>query len=84
LHGDDSELIFFIDPYQEVFLVIMEDTSAIGPVSVESASIEESITFLEEIVISNELVLIFLAHTLQWVVLTLELTSHLGEYSGDE
>jgi len=59
----------------------MEDTSAIRPVSVETTCIEESITFLEEIVISNELILILLAHTLQWVVLTLELTCHLGEYS---
>jgi len=71
LHGDNSKLIFFINPNQEVLLVVMEDTSAIWPVSVETASIEESITFLEEIVISNKLVLICLAHTLQWVVLAL-------------
>jgi len=81
LHGNNSKLILFIDPNQEVLLIVMEDTSTIWPVSVETASIKESITFLEEIVISNELVLIFLAHTLQWVVLALELTSHLGEYS---
>ena len=62
----------------------MEDTSTIWPVSVETASIKESITFLEEIVISNQLFLNFLVHALQWVVTSFELTSHLGEYSGDE
>lgn len=39
LHGDDTELILFIDPDEEGLVVIVEDTSAIGPVTVETASL---------------------------------------------
>ncbi len=28
LHGNDTQLVFFIDPDQEGFLVVMEDTAA--------------------------------------------------------
>ena len=45
LHGDDSKLIFFIDPDEESFLDIVEDTSTRWPVSVQVASFEESISF---------------------------------------
>jgi hypothetical protein len=44
LHGNNSELIFFIDPHQESLLVIVEDTSAMGPVSVQVASLQESVS----------------------------------------
>ena len=37
LHGDDSELIFFINPNEESLSSIVEDTSAAWPVSVEVA-----------------------------------------------
>ena len=44
LHGDNSELILLIDPDQESLGVIVEDTTTAGPVSVEVASLEESVT----------------------------------------
>jgi hypothetical protein len=44
LHGDDSELIFFINPNEESLGVIMEDTSTRWPVSVKVASRKESVT----------------------------------------
>ena len=37
LHGDDSELIFFIDPDEEGLVVVVEDSSAGWPVTVETA-----------------------------------------------
>jgi len=37
LHGNDSKLVLFIDPYKESLFVIVEDTSAIWPFSVEAA-----------------------------------------------
>ena len=37
LHGDDSELILLIDPHEEGLGVVVEDTSAGWPVSVETA-----------------------------------------------
>ena len=47
LHGDDSELILFVDPNEESLLVVMEDTSSLGPFSVEASCFEESVSFLE-------------------------------------
>ena len=43
LHGDDSELIFLVDPDQEGLRGVVEDTSSGWPVSVEVASLKESI-----------------------------------------
>jgi len=53
----------------------VEDTSTIWPLSVETSGSQESITFFEKEVIGNELVLVFLAHTFQWIIGTLKLTS---------
>ena len=39
LHGDDSELIFLIDPDKESLLVVVEDSSAFWPVTVQTASL---------------------------------------------
>ena len=39
LHGDDTELIFFVHPHEEGLLVIVEDTSALGPFAVQAASL---------------------------------------------
>ena len=44
LHGDDSELILLIDPDEESLGVVVEDTSARWPVSVEVASSKESVS----------------------------------------
>ena len=44
LHGDDTELILLINPDEEGLGVIVEDTSALGPVAVKTAGIEEAIT----------------------------------------
>jgi hypothetical protein len=55
LHGDDSELIFFVNPDKEGLLIVMEDTSAFRPFSVEITSFQESVSLLEEEVIIDEL-----------------------------
>jgi hypothetical protein len=34
LHGDDSQLVFFINPNQESLFFVVEDTSAIWPISI--------------------------------------------------
>ena len=44
LHRDDSELIFFVDPDEEGLVVVVEDTSASWPVTVEAASLKETIS----------------------------------------
>ena len=44
LHGNDSELILLVDPDQEGFGVVVEDSSAGWPVSVKVASSQESVS----------------------------------------
>ena len=44
LHGDDSKLILLVNPDEESLGIVVENTSAIWPVSVEVASGKESIS----------------------------------------
>ena len=44
LHGDDSELILFVNPDKEGLVVVVEDSSARWPVTVESASLKEAVS----------------------------------------
>ena len=44
LHGDDSELILFINPHEEGLGIVVEDTSSLGPFTVKSASLQESVS----------------------------------------
>ena len=62
LHGDNSELILFVDPDKESLFLVMENTSTCWPVSVETTWLQESISFLEEEVISNQLSLLLFSH----------------------
>jgi len=75
LHGDDSELIFFVNPNEESLLVIMEDTSTRWPVSVEVACLQESVTLFEKEMIINQFLLIFFVHALEWVESTFKISS---------
>ena len=70
LHRNNSELVLLVDPCQESLFIIMEDASAIRPVSVETTGFKESITLLEQEVIFNELLLVLGLHSLEWVVLS--------------
>ena len=45
LHGDDAELIFFVNPDKESLSLIVEDTTTIWPITIEVASFEETISF---------------------------------------
>ena len=44
LHGDDPELVFFVDPDEEALGSVVEDSSATGPVTAQSASFQEAIS----------------------------------------
>jgi len=82
LHGNDSELILLVDPDQEGFGVVMEDSSAGWPVSVEVAGSQESVSLLEEEMVVDELLLNGSVHTLEWVESTLEVALE-GVAGGD-
>ena len=62
LHGDDSELILFVDPDQESLFLVVENTSTGWPVSVETTGLKESITLFEQEVIGDQLSLLFFGH----------------------
>merc|ERR1712038_797524 len=74
LHGDDSELILFIDPDEEGLGIIVEDTSAFGPVSLHTSNCKVSVSRDEEEVVINKLLSDFLIHASQWVVFTSKIT----------
>ena len=44
LHGDDSQLVLFVNPDKEALGSVVEDSSATGPVTVQSASFQEAIS----------------------------------------
>ena len=37
-------MVFLIDPYQETLFVVVEDTTAVGPVAVQTAGLKEAVT----------------------------------------
>lgn len=45
LHGDDAELVLLINPHEESLLIVVEDTTAGGPVTVETDGFEETVAF---------------------------------------
>ena len=62
LHGNNSELVLLIDPDEERFGSVVENASALGPLTVKSASLKEAVTLLEKEVVSDELVSLFVTH----------------------
>lgn len=59
----------------------MVNTSVFWPVTVYTASFEESITFLEQEVIGNKLFLVSLRHVIQRVVFSLQFSVEFGQGS---
>lgn len=74
LHGNNSELILLVDPDKESFCVIVEDTSARWPVSVQVTGSKELVTLLEKEMIIDELLLVLLAHSFERIEFSLEIT----------
>ena len=83
LHGDDTELILLIDPDEESLGVVVEDTTSLGPFTLETGTLKILVTTLEKEVVRNKLLLLALGHGGERVVLTLELTGELVESRDD-
>ena len=83
LHRDDSQLILLINPHKESLVVVVEDTSSLGPVSLKEGRLEILVITLEEEVISGELLLLVSSEVAEGVVLTLKFTGELREGSDD-
>jgi len=75
LHGDNSELILFVNPDQESFILVVEDTSSRWPVSVETARLKESVSFFEEEVIGNQLLSLSFRQLVQGIVISSKFSS---------
>lgn len=75
LHGNNSQLIFFIDPDQESFIFVVKDSSSWRPISIQTSRFQKSITFFEQKVICNKLISLIVGHWFKWVVLTFKFSS---------
>jgi hypothetical protein len=55
LHGYDSKLVLFIDPNEESLVIIVVDASVLWPVSVETTSVKESVSFFKQEMVIDKL-----------------------------
>jgi hypothetical protein len=53
LHGNDSKLVFFVDPDKECLIVVVEDATSFGPVVFQTTRFEIFVTTFEEEMVSN-------------------------------
>ena len=74
LHGNDSELIFFIDPDKECFGFVVEDTTAFWPVTLHTTCFQNRVSSREKEMIIYQLLSIFLVHASQRIVISREIT----------
>ena len=74
MHGNDSKLILFIDPDKECFGCVVEDTTALWPVTLHTSYLQVWISRHEEEVIIDQLLSDLLVHASQWVVFTSKIT----------
>jgi len=84
LHGDDAELILLVDPDKEGLGSIVEDATALGPVTLHTSDLQVGVTGHEEEVVVDELLADLLVHASQGVVGTSQVTIEPLEGSGDE
>jgi len=95
LHGDDSGVILLVNPDKEVFGLVVENTTGVGPVATTSRGKEEgAIRLLEEVTSLSELFSVASGHTVglgsvrsgssEGVVISLEFTGEVHESSNDE
>ena len=62
LHGDDTELVLFIDPDEERLVVVVEDTTSLGPFTLETTALKIFVATFKKEVISNQRITIFIVH----------------------
>ena len=67
-------MVFFVYPNKEGFLIVMEDTSSLGPISVEAACLQESVPFLEKEMILDQLLLLLRLHVSKRIILSSKFT----------
>jgi len=84
LHGDDTSLILLIDPDQEGLSLVVEDATALGPVTLHTSNLQVGVTRHEEEVVIDKLLADLLVHASEWVVGTSQVTLEPLQGSGDQ
>merc|ERR1711963_794968 len=79
LHGNDTELILLVDPDKESFVLVVENTTAFGPVTLHTCDLQVGITRHEEEMVVDELLADSFIHTSQGIVVTSQISFQLGE-----
>ena len=77
-------MILLINPDQESLIVVVEDTTSLRPVSLETSGLEILVATLEKEVISDELFLLSFSHGSKRVVFTGKLTLELVQSRDNE
>merc|ERR1712227_164049 len=75
LHGDDAGLVLLVDPHEEGLCSIVEDATALGPVSLHTSNSQVAVSGDEEEVVINKLLPDGLVHASEGVVGASEVTS---------
>merc|ERR1719447_1652893 len=63
LHGDDPQLVLFVDPSQEGLVLVVEDSTTLGPIPLHASNLEVRITRHKEEMIINQLLSNLLTHS---------------------
>jgi len=82
LHGDNSGLIFLVDPEKEGLGVIVEDSTTLGPVTLHTSNSQVTVSRDEEEMVINKLLTDSLVHASEWVVLASKISFQLGQSIG--
>ena len=62
LHADDPQVVLLPHPHQKGLLLVVEDPSACGPEAAGVGRLKESVTFFEQKVVADQLILDLLGH----------------------
>ena len=79
LHGNDTELILLIDPGEEGLGSVVEDASALRPVTLHTSSDQVFVARDKEEVVINQLLSVFLGHAQEREVASSQLTRELAK-----
>jgi len=79
LHGDDSHLVLLVDPEKEGLGSVVEDSTALWPVTLHTSNGKVTVSADEEEVIINELLTNSLIHTSERIVVTSKVIGELAK-----
>merc|ERR1719418_26168 len=83
LHGDDAGLVLLVDPHEEGLGVIVEDSTALRPVTLHTSNSQVSVSRHEEEVVINKLLPDGLVHASEGIVRASEVTRQVLEGGGE-